>query len=168
MLLSDSPDVLAATGSSKTYGLFAGRARVTLPKSASAPKNIGNGMFLVRPKDSSKKFAVYITREPLRRDEVKMSKKEFGDSIKRLLEAQGYTLISFISRGQDYRVEFTTYASLPWQSVGTTPARGTAKFTRTADKQLIGTILMCEPSQWTDPLIGKYKQAVSKTKVAQR
>lgn len=166
--MGSSPQVLAATGSSKTYRLFSGRAKLTLPKGASAPKKLEASMYLVQPKDSSKKFALYVTRERLRADELKMSKQELGDSIKKLLEAQGYNVISFTSRGQDYRADFTTYSTLPWQPVGTTPARGVAKFTRTVDKQLIGTILMCEPSQWTDAAIGRYKRAVSSTKVSQR
>jgi hypothetical protein len=166
--LSSEQQVLAASGSTKTYSLFKGRAKVRLPKTANAPKNIGSSTFLVQPTDTTKKFAVYISSEPLRKDEVKMSRKQLGNSLKSLLEAQGYTIISFTSRGADYRVEFTTLANLPWQTVGTTPARGTAKFTRTADKKLIGTILMCEPSQWDDAEIGIYKQAVAKTKVSQR
>ncbi len=166
--VSDEPSVLAATSSSKTYGLFSGRAKVTLPKSAAAPKKLGASTFIVQPRDVSKKFVVYVTREPLRPNEIKMSKQEFGESIKKLLEAQGHTILSYSARGQDYRVDFTTYAVLPWQTVGTTPARGVAKFTRTADKQLIGSVLMCDPTQWLDSGIAGYKQAVSRTKVSQR
>jgi hypothetical protein len=168
LCIADEAPVLAATSSSKTYGLFSGRAKVTLPKGAAAPKKLGASTFIVRPKEASKKFVVYVTREPLRPAEIKMSKREFGESIKKLLEAQGHTILSYSARGQDYRVDFTTYAVLPWQAVGTTPARGVAKFTRTADKQLIGSVLMCDPTQWLDSGIAGFKQAVSRTNVSQR
>lgn len=162
------PSVLAATRSSKTFGLFSGRAKITLPNSATAPNRLSAGTFIVKPKDASKKFVVYVTREPLLPGELKMSRREFGESVKMLLESQGHTILSYSTRGQDYRIDFTTYALLPWQGVGTTPARGVAKFTRTADKQLIGSVLMCDPSQWLDSGIGGFKQAVAKTKVSQR
>jgi hypothetical protein len=122
----------------------------------------------VRPKKSSQKFAVYVANEPLGVDERKMSKAALGDSIKRALEGQGYTIISFASRGRDYLVDLSTYQTLPWQKVGTTPARVRAKFTRTADARLIGIILACEPTQWDGTAIAGFKQSVSRFKATLR
>jgi hypothetical protein len=162
------PEGQAASRSSRTYSLFSGRTKLTLPKTAGAPQKVNSKLFLVRPKDSSKRFAVYVSREPLASDERKMSSKQQGESIRRLLEGQGYTVTSFTSRGQEYRASFTTYTSLPWQAVGTAAAQGIAKFTRTADQQLIGVILFCEPSEWTDPAVEKFKQSVNKSVVMKR
>lgn len=167
-LVKDDVEVVAATATQKTYSIFNGRARVSLPLSAAAPRKLTSKIYLVRPKNTALRFAAYVSKEPLGLDERKMSKSELGSSLQRLLEGQGYVVTSLTTRGQDFMVEFTTYASLPWQSVGTTPAQGVGKFTRTADQQLIGMVLLCEPGQWSSAAVAKYKQAVSKIKVTQR
>lgn len=167
-LLRDDVEVVASTASSKTYSLFSGRARVNLPNTAGAPRKLSRNLYLVRPRKSSQKFAVYVANEPLGVDERKMSRAALGDSIKRALEGQGYTIISFVSRGRDYLVDLSTYQTLPWQKVGTTPARVRAKFTRTADARLIGIILACEPTQWDGAAITGFKQSVSRFKATLR
>jgi|GEM_PF-6957569 len=165
---SDHTLVAATTRSNRSYEFFAGRTKLVLPTGASAPKRINKNTFLIQPKDPSKKFAIFISREPLQRDEIKISKSQLGNSIRRLLESQGYSFNLFSSRGRDFRSDFSTFAVLPWQPVGTTPARGLAKFIRTADNYLIGSVLMCEPKQWLDPEIAKYKRLVSRLSVSQR
>jgi hypothetical protein len=164
----DEPKLLAATDSNKTYGLFSGRARITLPNSAKTPKRFGKRSFIVQPKDPSKKFVMFVVRVPLRRDELKMSRTELANSLRNIVTNGRRTLLSFSASRQDFRADFTTFVELPWQAVGTTPARVIAKVTRTADKQFIGSLLLCDPTQWSDPAIGAFKRAVTKTKVSQR
>ncbi len=164
----DEPKLLAATASNRTYGLFSGRARITLPNSAQNPKRFGKRSFIVQPKDPSKKFIMFVVRKPLRRDEVKMSRTELANSLRNIVANGRRTLLSFSASRQDFRADFTTFVELPWQSVGTTPARVIAKVTRTADNQFIGTLLLCDPTQWSDPAIGAFKRAVTRTKVSQR
>jgi hypothetical protein len=123
---------------------------------------VNSKLFLVSPKDPAKRFAVYVLREPLAADERKMSTKQQGESIRRLLEGQGYTVTSFTLSGQGYRASFTISTFLPWQTVGTAPAQGMAKFTCTADQQLSCVILFREPSERAAPAVEKFKQAVTK------
>jgi hypothetical protein len=167
-LLRDDAEVVASTASGKTYSLFSGRARVSLPNTAGAPRKLSRNLYLVRPKNKSQKFAVYVSSEPLGTDERRMSRAALGDSIKRLLEGQGYTVNSFESSGRDYLAELSTYQNLPWQTVGTTPARVRAKFTRTTDARLIGIILACDPSQWDGAAITGFKRSVSRFKATPR
>lgn len=168
LVLGNDSVVVAATTSSRTYSLFNGRTRITAPTSATTPKKLGSKTYLVRPKSRDKRFALYIVQEQVGADERRRSRVAFAKSMKQLLEGQGYTVSSLTSRGRDYTVKFSTFAELPWQKVGTTPARGIAKFTRTADNKLIGATLLCDPKQWSDPGIDMFKKAVVSATVRQR
>lgn len=168
VLKNDAPVVAATTAKTTTYSFFKGRASVTVPKGAKKPRKLSAAIYLVQPSDSKQRFALYISRDSLGKDERKMSKKALGSSIKKLLEADGYSVTSMKMQGADYVVNFTTYANVPWQKVGTAPARGVAKFTRTADNQLIGSALLCDPPAWSGRAIKVYKTTVAKTKVTQR
>lgn len=111
---------------------------------------------------------IFVTKEPLRKDELKKSDRDLGRSIKELLEAQGYEITSLSNQGASYTAQFKAYTNVPWQQVGTTAVRGIAKFQRTTDNQLIGSLLLCEPSQWTDRGISSFKKAVRTAKVASK
>lgn len=108
---------------------------------------------------------IYVTREALRKDEIGKTNKQLASSIKTLLEAQGYEVIRLKNDGDTFTADFRTYASVPWQKVGTSFARGSARFTRTRSNELIGTILLCDPRQWTDSATREFKQVVTTTKV---
>jgi hypothetical protein len=88
--------------------------------------------------------------------------------VREVLEAQGYQIDLLTNRGTTYSVQFHAYTDTPWQRVGTTPTRGIAKFIRTTDNLLIGSILLCDPTQWSDPAIAPFKRAVSGAQVTTR
>lgn len=147
--------------SSNSISLFSKRLTITLPRTARTPRKITSTTYQVQPKSPEQKFVVYVIQENLRRDEIKKSNKELVPFIKRLLEGLGYEVIQLKNAGDTFTADFRSYATVPWQKVGTSPVRGTARFVRTKDNKLLGSILMCEPSQWTDTAISTYKRAVS-------
>lgn len=162
----------ALTGEAKktstTSKLFSGRVQITVPKAANKPQKKSSTTYWIQPKSPSKKFVIVVTKEPLRKDELKKSNKELGDSIKNLLEAQGYEITSLKNQGTTYTAQFQAYTNVPWQLVGTTATRGTAKFVKTQDNQLVGSLLLCDPNQWNDPDIAQFKKAVSGAKVSSK
>ena len=145
--------------------LFGGKITVSLPRSAGAPKKVNGKTFQVQPTSSDKKFVIYVTREPLSKDETRKGNKQLSASIKSLLEAQGYEVIRLTNNGSTFNADFRSYANAPWQKVGTTAVRGSAKFIRTTSDELFGTILLCDPAQWTDSATKEFKQVVSSTTV---
>ncbi len=88
--------------------------------------------------------------------------------MREVLEAQGYQIDSLTNRGVTYSVQFHAYTDTPWQKVGTSSTRGIAKFIRTKDNLLIGSMLVCDPTQWDDPAITQFKRAVSGAQVTNR
>jgi len=168
LMVTASTPTLAQSKKTKTLSAFKGRALVTVPKTTKKPSKLYSNLLLAQPTDATKKFALYISSDPLGSDEVKMKKKELGDSIQTRLQGDGYTILSFKTQGLTYTANIEGFTEVPWQSVGTAPVRGIAKFTRTADKKLIGTLLLCDPPAWESPDVKGYKTAVLKTKVTQR
>lgn len=148
--------------------VFDGKVRIALPKTAQKPKKVTSSLYSIQPRSPRQKFVIFVTKEPLQKDEIKKSNKELGTSIKQLLEAQGYEVISLTNQGTTYTAQFRAYTNVPWQLVGTTATRGTAKFVRTKNNELIGSMLLCDPSQWTDPGIGVFKKSVSGATIATR
>ncbi len=168
LLLASNTPALAQSKKTKTLSVFKGRAQVTVPKTTKKLSKLYSNLLLAQPTDATKKFALYISSDTLGSDEVKMKKKELGDSIQTRLQGEGYTILSFKTQGLSYTANITGFTEVPWQSVGTAPVRGLAKFTRTADKKLIGTLLLCDPPAWESSDVKGYKTAVLKTKVTQR
>jgi hypothetical protein len=157
----------ASSSSSKTrYSLWSGRARVSIPKTASAPKRVNNRTFSIRPKSKELKFVIYVARDPLRKDELKMTNKQLASSVRTLLESQGFQILDFKTVGSSFTVDFRAFAQVPWQKVGTTYTRGTAKFTRTAGNELVGSILYCDSRQWKNPATMDFRKVVTGTTVA--
>jgi hypothetical protein len=157
----------AATKTTPTK-IFGGKVTLALPKTAKKPQKISSSLYSIQPTSPTKKFVIFVTKEPLRKDEIKKSTKELGSSLKELLEAQGYEITSLTNHGTTYTVQFRAYTNVPWQLVGTTATRGIAKFVRTKGNELVGSMLLCDPGQWTDPSIGAFKKTVSGAQVAAR
>jgi len=159
-----------STAHARTRGvarkLFAGKITLQLPREASAPKKINSKAYQVEPKSSERRFVIYVTREQLRKDEVGRSNRQLASSIRATLEAQGYQVIKLTTKGEVFTADFTTYTDVPWQKVGTSAARGVAKFTRTRAHELIGTILLCDPRQWADSATKEFKRVVTSASVA--
>jgi hypothetical protein len=165
-----SADPLVEQAATKTTPtkIFGGKVQLTLPKTANKPKKLTSSLYSIQPRSTSQRFVIFVTKEPLRKDELKKSNKELGRAIKQLLEAQGYEVTSLTTQGTTYTAQFRAYTNAPWQLVGTTATRGTAKFVRTADNELIGSMLLCDPNQWTDPGIAVFKKTVSGAKVSSK
>ena len=159
-----SADAALATSRS-ALKLFSNKVTIALPKTAGTLKKINSKTYQVQPTSSERKFVIYVTREALRKDELRKTNKQLASSIKMLLEAQGYEVIRLKNAGDTFSADFRTYSNVPWQKVGTSPARGTAKFTRTRSQELIGTILLCDPRQWSDSETKQFKRVVATTKV---
>lgn len=166
--ISSADTVVRQSATKNTTKIFGGQVLLALPKSAQKPKRISSSLYSIQPRSTNQKFVIFVTKEPLRKDELKKSNKELGRAITQLLEAQGYEVTSLTNQGTTYTAQFRAYTNVPWQSVGTTATRGTAKFVRTPNNELIGSMLLCDPSQWTDPGIGVFKKTVSGTKVANK
>ncbi|MEY4668729.1 MAG: hypothetical protein RL518_1428 [Pseudomonadota bacterium] len=141
---------------------------LAVPTTAQKPKKISSLMYSIQPRATTQKFVIFVTKEPLRKDERTKSNKDLGTSIKQLLEAQGYEVTSLKNKGTTYTALFRAYTNVPWQKVGTTATRGTAKFVRTSSNELVGSMLLCDPNQWSDPGIALYKKAVSSAKVSNK
>lgn len=150
---------------STSTSIFGGRLQITLPKTARSPKRVNASLYSVQPRLRRHKFVILATKEPLRKDEIVKSNKALVTSVRQLLEAQGYQVLDISNQGTTFTANLRAYTNAPWQSVGTTPTRGTAKFVRTKDNQLVGSLLLCDPTQWKTPAINQFKKAVSTAKV---
>ncbi len=149
-----------------TRSLFAGKVTLKLPTTAGSPKRINSKAYRVQPKSSERRFVIYVTRESLQKDEVAKSSRQLVSSIRSTLEAQGYKVSKLSNSGDVFTADFTTYTDVPWQQVGTSPARGLARFTRTRNNELIGTILLCDPRQWSDSTTKDFKKVVTGARIA--
>ena len=165
-LLGESALAQSTKPKTKTLSVFKGRAVVKVPKTTKALTKLYSNLYLGQSEDSTKKFALYISKDKLWSDEVKMTNKKLGESIKLRLQGEGYTILSFKTQGLTHTANIEGFTQVPWQAVGTAPVRGVAKFTRTADKQLIGALLLCDPPAWSSPDVEPYKSSVLKAKVA--
>jgi len=150
------------------YSKVKGRVVMFVPKTAKKPQKLYTNLFRVSPTDTTKKCMLLISRDGLGSDETKLKNKALGASIKLRLEGDGFTVSSFKTQGQSHTAYLTGFAEAPWQKVGTAAVRGVGKFTRTADKQLIGSVLLCDPAAWDDTANKGYKTAVLKAVVTQR
>lgn len=168
VLILDQDSVEAQSKTTKKLSLFKGRAVLFVPKTAKKPQKLFTNLFRVEPTDSTKKCMLLISRDGLGSDETKLKNKALGASIKLRLEGDGFTVSSFKTQGQSHTAYLTGFAEAPWQKVGAAAVRGVGKFTRTADKQLIGAVLLCDPAAWDDTANKGYKTAVLKAVVTQR
>lgn len=168
VLIPGQASLVAQSKSTKKLSVFKGRAVLYIPKTANKPQKLYTNLFRVSPTDTTKKCMLLISRDGLGSDETKLKNKALGASIKLRLEGDGFTVSSFKTQGQSHTAYLTGFAEAPWQKVGTAAVRGVGKFTRTADKQLIGSVLLCDPAAWDDTANSGYKTAVLKTVVTQR
>jgi hypothetical protein len=168
VLMPDQNSVVAQSKTTKKLSFFKGRVVVSVPKTAKTPQKLFTNLFRVEPTDATKKCVLYISRDSLGSDEIKLKNKALGASIKLRLQGDGYTVSSFKTQGQSHTAYLTGFTEAPWQKVGSAAVYGVGKFTRTADKQLIGSVLLCDPTTWEDTANKGYKTAVLKTAVTQR
>jgi len=168
VLMPGQASIEAQSKSTKKLSLFKGRAVLSVPKTANKPQKLYTNLYRVSPTDTTKKCMLLISRDGLGSDETKLKNKALGASIKLRLEGDGFTVSSFKTQGQSHTAYLTGFAEAPWQKVGAAAVRGVGKFTRTADKQLIGSVLLCDPAAWDDTANSGYKTAVLKTVVTQR
>lgn len=168
LVWSEVVSVDAQSKETTTLSLFKGRAVVKVPKTTKKPTKLYSNLLLARPTDATKKFALYISRDRLGTDELKMTNKQLGESIKTRLQGEGYTIVSFKNQGLTFTANIEGFTTVPWQSVGTAPIRGVARFSRTADKLLIGSVLLCDPPAWSGADVQPYKTAVMKLKVSKK
>lgn len=168
VLMPHQDSVVAQSKTTKKLSLFKGRAVLFVPKTANKPQKLYTNLFRVSPTDTTKKCMLLISRDGLGSDETKLKNKALGASIKLRLEGDGFTVSSFKTQGQSHTAYLTGFAEAPWQKVGAAAVRGVGKFTRTADKQLIGSVLLCDPAAWDDTANKGYKTAVLKAVVTQR
>ena len=152
--------------STKRHRLWDGLVSVDLPRTAAAPQRASRRSFSVQPKTSKYRFIIFVTREPLLRDEVKKTNAQLVSWVKKTLEAQGYQVISITNKGNDFEANFRVFTKVPWQKVGTMYTRGSAKFTRSKTNELVGSILLCDPKQWQNSATQSFKDAVASTKVS--
>ena len=151
--------------STTRHRLWDGLVSVDLPRTAAAPQRASRRTFSVQPKASKYRFIIFVTREPLLRDEVTRTNAQLLSSVKKILEAQGYQIISLTNKGNDFEANFRVFTKVPWQKVGTMYTRGSAKFTRSKTNELVGSILLCDPKQWQNRATQSFKDAVASTKV---
>jgi hypothetical protein len=148
-----------------TAKLWNGKVTLRLPASATAPRKVSARLFSIQPRSRKNKFILYVSREPLLKDEVKRSNAQLKNSYKRILESQGYEVIGLTSKRGVFVADFRSYAKVPWQKVGTSPVRGKATFTRSG-KELVGSVLLCDPKQWKNRETKAYIKTVTEAQVA--
>lgn len=168
VLIPGQASLVAQSTLTKKLSVFKGRAVLYIPKTANKPQKLYTNLFRVSPTDTTKKCMLLISRDGLGSDETKLKNKALGASIKLRLEGDGFTVSSFKTQGKSHTAYLTGFAEAPWQKVGAAAVRGVGKFTRTADKQLIGSVLLCDPAAWDDTANKGYKTAVLKAVVTQR
>lgn len=170
--------VLSEAGSqgfpkSRKVELWNGSVQLWLPKLAEDPELIGPKAYSIRPPADRPdlKYVIFVMREPLRADENKLSNQDLKDTLKVILQGVGYQEIEITHSDElntfwaDFRAVMES-GVLPWQKVGPGIARGKAKFVRTGT-ELIGSVLLCDPSQWNEGTTQSFKQVVGGTSVTQ-
>lgn len=160
-LLTCLPGTAFAGSSAKTIPLVGSSVSLVLPNAAGNPKKISSTKYSISPKAANLKFVMFVTKEALKADERQKSSGALATSIRQMLEAEGYEISSVKIRGSAIVFNFETYSSLPWQKVGTTKARGIARFIRTSGNNLLGAVLFCEPSQWATSANQAFRSSLS-------
>jgi len=148
-----------------------GAVRLSLPVLAEDPVQIGDAenAFSVRPSTNRPdlKYVIFVIREPLRADEKILSGEALKTKVEELLQTAGYEVIGITHAEDAFVADFRAVMEpgvLPWQKVGPGIARGKAKFVRTAD-QWVGSVLLCDPSQWKDKATQSFIKIVEGTSV---
>lgn len=157
------PSIVAAQ--TKTINLWNGQLKLAVPKTAGKTKKLSSTLFSIQPTAKKNRIVLYASREPVLADETTLTNPQLADSIKSQLESQGYTVASLTSKRNTYSAKLTGYASMPWRKVGSSSIRGMAQFVRTSDRQLIGAIVLSDPSEWNKKPTRDYRSAATKIQV---
>ena len=159
---------------SRIAELWDGKLSLALPLLAQDPVKVDadGKLFSVRPPEdrTDLKYIVYVAREPLRADEESLSGNELNESVKKMLVGLGYEIISstYSDLLDTFLVDFRAVmepGTLPWQQVGPGIVRGKAKFFRVGD-ELMGSVLLCDPSQWKDGTTQSFIRIIGGTTVS--
>lgn len=155
---------------SRFVHILDGKVRLTLPRLAADPVNLTDKLAVITPQPDRPglKYIVYVARETLRPDLNGLSNKLLNESVKKTLQGLGFQVVGMVNSRNTFIVDFrapTDSGVLPWQKVGPGVARGRAKFVRTGN-ELSGAILLCDPSQWKDPITQTFRNVVGGTIVA--
>ena len=153
---------LPASAQTQTVSLFNGELSLDLPSTAGAAKKLTANLYSIQPKAKKQKIVVYATKEPVLADESALTDAQLASSIKALLEAQGYTVESLKNRKNTFSARISTIGTVPWRKLGTASAKGLAQFTRTSKGQLLGAVVLSDPSQWNKGPTKAYRSAVLK------
>jgi hypothetical protein len=133
---------------------------MSVPTTAGAPQKISSNLYSIQPTAKKSKIIVYLSQEPVLKDEKALTNAQLGASIKSLLQAQGYTVKSLRNTKASYSAQITAYTRVPWRKIGTTPVRGLAQFKRTKGGQLVGALVLTDPKQWNTAPALNYRTAV--------
>jgi hypothetical protein len=154
-----------ASAQTKTVNLWSGQLKLAVPKTAGKTKKISSTLFSIQPTAKKSRIVLYASREPVLADETTLTNPQLADSIKGQLEAQGYTVSSLTSKNNTFSAKLTGYASMPWRKVGSSSIRGLAQFVRTSNRQLVGAIVLSDPSEWNKKPTRDYRSAATKIQV---
>lgn len=161
-----TPPPAAAQSVGTTVALFNNQASFTLPATAAAPRRVNARLYQVRPQSTDSRFVMLVAREALLPGERAKTTAALIPYYRKILAAAGYQIISVKAVGNTVEADFRAYAKVPWQKVGTAFVRGRAKFTRTAAQELVGSVLLCDPAQWTQQSLTPFKQTVANLAVS--
>jgi hypothetical protein len=146
--------------------VFDNLASFTLPATAAAPRRLNAKLYQVRPQSADSRFVMLVAREALLPGERARTTAALVPYYRKILAAAGYQILSLKAVNNTVEADFRTYAKVPWQKVGTALVRGRAKFTRTAPQELVGSVLLCDPAQWTQQSLTPFKQTVANLAVS--
>lgn len=163
-VLTSTPVMAQVAGT--PIALFNNQASFTLPATAAAPRRVNAKLYQVRPQNADSRFVMLVAREALLPGERAKTTAALIPYYRKILAAAGYQIISVKAVGNTVEADFRAYAKVPWQKVGTAFVRGRAKFTRTATQELVGSVLLCDPAQWTQQSLVPFKQTVANLAVS--
>lgn len=160
---------IGGSKSSRVVDVWDGKVRLSLPSLAENPQPISQNIFSISPSANRPelKYVIFVVREPLRAGEVALSNESLKKEVGGMLEAAGYEVIGITNFDNTFLADFRAViapGTLPWQKVGPGMARGKAKFVRTSE-ELVGSVLLCDPSQWKNKTTQLFINVVEDTSV---
>lgn len=160
-LLIGSAATPLATANGTQFAVFNNLATIPLPATAGNPRRLNIRLYQIRPVAPQDKFVIFVAREALLADERRKTNAALVVQYRKILAAEGYQILALRTVGDVIEADFRTYAKVPWQKVGKSFVRGRARFTRTPTNELVGSILLCDPTQWTSGSLAPFKQSVA-------
>ena len=165
VLTAWTPPALAQKSKTKVVSVWSGKLKLSVPTTAGTPQKLSDNLYSIQPTAKKSKIIVYLSKEPVLKDEKALTNAQLGASIKSQLQAQGYKVMSLKNTKASYSAQLTAYTRAPWRKIGTTPVRGQAQFKRTKDGQLVGALVLTDPKQWASTPARNYRTAVTKVQV---